>query len=293
MERILVAGATGHVGRHLVPILRERGYWVRALVWRPQAVGPMREKVDEVFRGDLRQPISLSGACEEVDSIISAAGASVSFTDVSNRDEYTDVDYTGNLNLLQEARKYDVKRFVYVSLYGADKLTGLSYVDAHENFVHQLRQAGGINAQIVRPTGFFASFADLFRMAKIGVSTIPGEGECKTNPIHEADVAKVCADALQSDEGEIAAGGPEIFTRREIAEMPFRVLGKEPRVLSMGPWLVNPVISLMKPINARIQALAEFAAGVSSIDCVAPQVGAHTLREYFEALARGPAQPVA
>ncbi len=74
MARILVAGATGHLGRYVVAELKKRDHWVRAITRNPMRPYP---EVDELVGGNLNHVHSLYAACGELDVIISAAGSSV------------------------------------------------------------------------------------------------------------------------------------------------------------------------------------------------------------------------
>ena len=69
MARILVAGATGHLGQHIVAELKRQNHWVRALTRNP--IRPF-EIADEVAGGDLNRIASLHAACGDIDIVISA-----------------------------------------------------------------------------------------------------------------------------------------------------------------------------------------------------------------------------
>jgi uncharacterized protein YbjT (DUF2867 family) len=73
-EKVLLAGATGRLGRHVRSELESRGYKVRALVRDPCNLAG--EDV-EVFAGDARRAEMLRGACKGVGSVVSAMGASL------------------------------------------------------------------------------------------------------------------------------------------------------------------------------------------------------------------------
>ncbi|MEJ5240396.1 MAG: NAD(P)H-binding protein [Anaerolineales bacterium] len=66
--RVLVTGADGFVGRHLIPLLLERGYTVRAMVRRKQALlhAPWADRV-EICEGDVLKPSTLENACRGMD----------------------------------------------------------------------------------------------------------------------------------------------------------------------------------------------------------------------------------
>ena len=53
-----------------------------------------------------------------------------------------------------------------------------------------------------------------------------GDGKNRLNPIHGADMAQLCADAVASSETEVPAGRPVIYSQNEIAELAFSVLKK-------------------------------------------------------------------
>src|SRR5919107_391667 len=194
-EKVLLAGAVGRLGRHVRGELESRGYTVRALVRDPCNLAG--EDV-EVFGSDARQVETLWGACEGVESVISVLGGSLALRYTPPNATYRDVDLRANLNLLAEARAARVRKFVYVSLYGAERLRGLGYVDAHEQFIQALAESG-IDYAVVRPTGLFYVFEEVFKMARRGRVLLVGRGDARTNPIHEADVARACVEALEGD----------------------------------------------------------------------------------------------
>lgn len=279
--KVLVAGAGGMLGRHLLKELASRGHGVRAMVRDPCTMAG--EDLD-VFGCDARRPESLAGACDGVSLVVSALGGSLALRYTPPGATYRDVDLRANLNLLAEARAAGVRKFVYVSLHGAERLRGLGYVDAHEEFVAALR-ASGLEHAVVRPTGFFYVFAEIFKMAARGRAFLVGDGAARTNPIHEADVARACADALASGEGEISVGGPEVYTRREVTELAFRALGRRPKMTSLPAGLVRSLAAPLKLFDRRLYDLLEFGVAAGTVDLVAPAYGTRGLAEYFRRLA--------
>lgn len=286
MERVLVAGATGQLGRHVAGELGRRGWRVRALARDPGRLAALGLPAEGAIRGDLADPASLRAACAGVDAVVSCAGASMRLGGLRDRRGFAEVDRDGNRALLEAARAAGVRRFVYVSVFGADRLRDTAYVDAHEQFVEALA-ASGMEHAVVRPTGFFSFLGELVRMAAKGRGAIIGDGGALTNHVHEADVAAACADALAGDAREIALGGPETFTRREMVEMAFRAVGRAPRIVRVPPAAFRTVAALAGPVNPRIAALLEFGTEVSLVDCVAPARGTHRLEDYFRTVARG------
>ena len=89
-------------------------------------------------------------------------------------------------------------------------------------------------------------------MARKGPLPEMNGGAAKTNPIHDGDLAQVCADAIEGKTGDIDAGGPEVLTRRQIGELAFAAAGKPPRFRQIPPWLIGAASKLMKPFHPRI-----------------------------------------
>src|SRR5687768_11280408 len=281
-ERVLVAGATGALGRAAVAELVARGYRVRALVRDPERVRGLGAR--ELARGDLRDPASLASACAGVNAVLSCAGASMRLGSVRDRRSFAEVDHLGNRALLRAAEAAGVRRFVYVSLHGAETVAGTAYADAHERMVGELRWSR-LESGVVRPTGFFSFLGELVPLAARGRGIVIGDGTARTNPIHEADVATACADAVAGGDAEIAAGGPDVFTRRELVELAFRAVGREPRVTHVAPAVFRVVAALTRPLNPRLAGLVEFGAAISQVDCIAPVRGTRRLEDYFREVA--------
>ncbi len=281
MTTILLAGASGKLGRLVAQQLKGRAYSVRALLRQPQKVPGLL--ADQILKADLTVPTSLQDCCQGVEVVLSCAGASMNLANFTDRRSFMQVDYRGNCNLLQEAKNSGVRKFVYVSLAGADRLMHTKYVRAHEQFVLALKDSG-LEYSVIRPTGFFYFYGEILKLAQRGVGFTIAKGEAKTNPIHEAELAGICAEAIGSADSEIAVGGEEVFSRREIAELAFEVLGRPPVIRQISPRLFKAMISPVHVLNPRVYALLEFGLAVSQGDCVAPRVGKLRLGDYFREL---------
>lgn len=286
MEKVLVAGAGGKLGAEILGELKGGGRGVRALVRdeRRFRVGAAAPLADEVFAADARSAASLEGVCEGVGVVISAMGASLRLGRTKGGAGYREVDYGANMNLLAEALKAGVRKFVYVSMLKVDGLKGVAYFDAHEAFVRELESCGADFA-VVRPTGFFYVFSEIFRMAERGRVAVVGRGDARTNPVHEGDVARACVEALGAGAREVSLGGPRVYTRREIAGLAFEVLGKPPKITNVPAGLVRALLRPVKLLDRRLYDFLEFGVAVSTVDVVAPPAGARSLEDYFRRLA--------
>jgi uncharacterized protein YbjT (DUF2867 family) len=285
VKKILVAGATGQLGRRLLEELSARNYHTRALVRDKRSAVALSLSADELFEGDVTRPATLSGACDGVDVVLSAAGASLSLKRLKGQGSYTDVDYRGNRNLLEAARGAGVGRFVYVSVFNENLPAKLEYTRAHEDFVRELKQSG-LAYTVMRPTGFFSAFAEILEMARQGVLPLIGESRARVNPIHESDLARRTVDALERREGEVAVGGPEVFSRREIVELAFSSLGTKGQVVSVPPSVFKLLLPAIRLYDRRLHALFQFFLAINETDMVAPAYGSRKLSDFFQELAR-------
>jgi uncharacterized protein YbjT (DUF2867 family) len=281
--RILVAGAGGHLGRHVVRAFHGRGWRVRALTRRADAT-PDALGADEVAHGDLLRPETLPAACAGVDLVFSCAGASLDVRALGDRRTFAEVDERGNLALLDAARRAGVGRFAYVSLACGPSLAHTEYARAHEAVVDALARSG-VARTVVRPTGFFWIFEEILRMARSGRAGVVGDGSARTNPIHEADLADACADAVAAGVPELSVGGPEVLTREEIARLALAACGKSPRVAHVPPAVARTLAAVARPFHTRIAAVLEFGVAVGLVDVVAPRRGSRTLGAHFRELA--------
>lgn len=290
---ILVAGAGGHAGQYIVPMLLQQGYSVRILTRNRTKLVAQYSRASypnvEIIEADITKPSSLQGVFHGVDTVISTVGASLDMFNFSDRRSFHEVDFLGNSNLLKEAVAANVRKFVYVSAFNAET-TNTAYTNEHEAFVKLLRQSG-LEYTIVRPTGFFYINAEFVKMAQQGRGMLVGDGSARTNPIHEEDVAKACVQALSSTEQTMNIGGAETFTRKEIVELAFRTVGKKPSISRIPFGIMNLGSKIARVFNRRIGEMVEFGAVVATQDCVAPAVQtSHRLEAYFRELTETSAQ---
>jgi uncharacterized protein YbjT (DUF2867 family) len=276
MKRVLVAGITGYLGGFVAREFKSRGCYIRALARSPEKLASLADSIDEVVKSEVTRPETLRGVCDGIDVVFSSVG----ITRQKDGLTFKDVDYQGNRNLLDEALKTSVKKFIYVSVFNGPNLLHLDIIKAHEDFVRDLK-ASGMDYSVIRPTGYFSDMGEFLKMARKGRVYLIGKGDNRSNPIHGADLAKICVDAAEGMNREIDAGGPEVLAYREAASMAFKVLGKKVRISSVPVGVMKMVIALTRIFSRHQAELLAFFTTMMTSDMVAPASGTHTLKTYF------------
>lgn len=119
--KVLLTGATGLLGGHLIQELQQRGEHIRALVLPVENAGKLLAQEVEVIRGDVTDASTLVPAVRNIDIIFHLAGmmgVNRPFAD------YRLVNVTGSENLYRAAMEAGVRRFVHTS---SHTVYGLGY----------------------------------------------------------------------------------------------------------------------------------------------------------------------
>jgi len=279
MKRILVAGSTGYLGGFVAEEFKARGHFVRALARSTEKLETLKESMDEIVEAEVTRSETLENVCDGIDVVFSSIGITRQKDGLSFRD----VDYQGNKNLLDAALKAGVEKFIYVSVFDGPDLLHLDIVRAHEDFVDVLK-ASGINYAVLRPTGYFSDMGEFLKMARKGRVYIIGQGANQVNPIHGADLAVACADALTGEDQEINVGGPEVLTYRQIAEIAFNSLGEPARITAVPEGFIKLATGVTRILNRHQGELLAFFTAMATRDVVGPATGSYTLGEHYRNL---------
>jgi len=221
MTRVLVAGATGRVGRHVVSQLRARGTEVRGLVRGPDVAA-------DNAHGDLTQPESLDPCLEGIDTVF--------------------LVWTAPPDTVEPAleRILDrVRRIVFLSsghtvphpFFQAGQPNSISELHAK---IETLIEASGCQWTFLRP-GMFSANALWWWAPQIraGADTIRWpHAAASTAPIDERDIAAVAVRALCEDghtRAEYVLTGPESLTQRQQLSTIGDAIGRQMRMEDISP----------------------------------------------------------
>jgi uncharacterized protein YbjT (DUF2867 family) len=228
---ILLTGATGTVGKALLPLLLETGEEVRVLVRDPRRLG--RHRVDvRIALGDLARlsdPRTPRQALRGVDTVIHLAAAI--------RDQHPasveELNGLATARLLAAAERTGVERFVFFSALGATEFQRTRFFRAKALAEKAIREAP-LTGIVFAPSIVYDRDDPWVtlqrRLSLLPVIPISGEGESAYQPIWAGDVARCVMAALGREHDGAARyelAGPEMLTYDAIARLVARSAGRE------------------------------------------------------------------
>jgi nucleoside-diphosphate-sugar epimerase len=251
--KVLVTGASGFLGGHVVELLSKRGDSVRALVRSTSNRKHLQGLPNvELFEGGIEEVERVREAVDGVDAIVHAAG----LTKARSTDEFFAVNVGGTSNLIQAARTasraHKIKRFVYVSslvacgpspdgspvpidqetpvnAYGRSKLAAEKVV---------LSAKDELPVVVLRPGAIYGprdgEILDVFKSIQWGLLPLVAGGEAKGVWIYATDCAEVCLRAIDADipSGKVffVDDGTGAMDQRELFAEAERAMGRKARV---------------------------------------------------------------
>src|SRR6266568_1044435 len=231
---ILITGATGYIGRHLVARLVAQGERPRCLVRdvnRAKRLLPV-SKV-ELVTGVTTSPDSLDAAVHGVDTIIHAA-----FLTADNKqsagNEYEKTNVQGTANLLKAAKRAGVKRIIEMGGLGTKPDKPGSYMQGRYLAEKMLKESG-LDWTIIQPSVLFGKdapfikgLADLIRTAPI--VPLIGGGKTMFQPIYVEDVVtvimRVLEDPARTSGKTYTIGGPAYYSFSQVIDMLLNTMHK-------------------------------------------------------------------
>lgn len=250
---ILVTGASGYVGSHLVARLAATGKKVRILVSNParmQREGRINDPAIEIVQGDVTKPKTLTAAMDGIDTVIHLVAIAIE----KGRGTYEEVNYQGTVNVVEAARTAGVKRFLNMCQMGADPALPYRFL-ASKGKAQAHVAASGLDWTAFRPSVIWGAedeFANTFaRLAPLTPIIFPiiGDGKAPFQPVWIEDVVTAFAQAVDDDTTighEYELGGPEVLTLEEIERRTFEAIGVKRIFVNFPIGLLQIVVALME-----------------------------------------------
>lgn len=278
MKKVILFGSTGNLGKEIAKQLVQQGYELTVAVRNESKAKSLLNT--KYIIADVCKKETLVNILENQDIVISALGKSVSPNDKS-KPTFRDVDLIANSNILNEAKRSGIKKFVYVSAFQSEKYLQLEYFNVHHEF-SELLKSSGIDYSIIKPPAIFCAFIDMIEMSKKGQLVNIGKGDKKTNPIYEGDLAKIVIDSISQRNSTVEAGGKNIYTRKQLNQIIQNTVDKNKKVRTVPIGLLKTTLPLIKLFNKNTYDKFAFFVEVMQHDTIAPQLGEMTFEKYIE-----------
>jgi len=307
---VVVAGATGYIGKSTVRESVRQGYKTVALVRsldKVQSAGGQRLYGDffkgaHVIECDVSDPVQLEKTMAQIHTenggIESVVSCLASRSGIKR--EAFQIDYQATRNCMEAGIKCDANHFVLLSAICVRKPL-LQFQLAKLKFEAALQDQSAMTWSIVRPTAFFKSVSGQLERVQDGSSFLMFQDSTRCNPIAESDLATYLIDCI-SDESRrnkiINLGGPDKpMTKIEQGKMMFKAIGAEPKFSRLPVGIFDFSINALQWLaditkNEQLENAAELGRigkyyAVEDMVTEKPEemYGTITLQEHFNRIA--------
>jgi uncharacterized protein YbjT (DUF2867 family) len=249
---ILVTGASGYLGSHIVKRLADIGQPVRALVrnrtWA-EAEGRLASLKIEWVEGDVTKPETLASAMRGVDTVIHTVAIAIE----KGGRTYEAINYQGTANVVDAAKAIGVKRFINICQLGADSKLPYRFL-ASKGKAQEYVAASGLAWTAFRPSVIWGpedEFANTFaKLAPISPLIYPiiGNGQAKFQPVWIEDLVTAVVKSLDDPttiNQDLEIGGPEVLTIAEIERRTLQAIGTRRGMIRTPVPVLRVVVKLM------------------------------------------------
>jgi uncharacterized protein YbjT (DUF2867 family) len=251
--QVAVVGATGFVGRHLVPALVDAGHRVLAVSRRGERRAEWPADTVHGVAADVETGDGLTEALHGAEAVVHL----VAIPREAGGRTFENVNVAGVGRLVAAAEAAGVRRIVHLSVLGAVDDPQLAYLRSKWRG-EQIVRGSSLDGVILRPSLLFGDGDGFFNLIKVtltwwspGVVAIPGDGSTRFQPLSVDDLALAIVRCLAEPArtGQTyEIGGPDYITYREIVDRVMAVTGKRRLKLSMP----IPLISALTAVTDRV-----------------------------------------
>jgi NADH dehydrogenase len=256
-RRIFLTGATGFVGRAVVPALRAHGYAVRCLVRRGSEPDLRGLEAIERVEGDVLSPEALERDMAGCDTVVHLVG--IIREAPAALSTFERIHTLGTVNVLEAAAATGVRRYVHMSALGARRGARSRYHQTKWDAEEAVR-ASPIPWTIFRPSIIYGAGDQFINMLAAMVRRYPvvpviGPGQQRLQPVPVEHVAEAFARAVQLEatvKHAYEVGGPDTATMVELLDLIGAALGRT------GVRKMHVPIGLIRPLARLLHRLPGF-----------------------------------
>jgi uncharacterized protein YbjT (DUF2867 family) len=256
-RRIFVTGATGFVGRAVIPALRAHGYAVRCLVRRGSELDLRGLEAIERVEGDVLSPAALERDMAGCDTVVHLVG--IIREEPATLSTFERIHTQGTINVLEAAATTRVRRYLHMSALGVRPGAQARYHRSKWAAEEAVR-AGPIPWTIFRPSIIYGRRDQFLNMLAAMIRRYPvvpviGSGQQRLQPVPVEQVAEAFARAVELEttvKQTYAVAGATAVTMVQLVDLIGAALGR-PRVRK-----VHVPIGLVRPVTRLMHRLPGF-----------------------------------
>jgi uncharacterized protein YbjT (DUF2867 family) len=253
MSTVLVTGASGFVGSHVLPELLDAGHVIRALVRDDAArrtvlrrVAPSRRAAVQFAVGDVTMPETLPVALQGVDAVVHLVAIA---RDGNGGRDLERINLDGTRHVVEAMGSTGVRRLIHLGGLGVADVPDLHFGRSKARG-EEVVERSNLDWTVLKPSllwgerdGFFNIVAGLARIP-VPFVPVPGRGAARFQPLWVGDLARIVRLALERPETirqRYELGGSRWWTYRELTAEVLRGMGKRRLIVPMPMPLIRLV----------------------------------------------------
>ena len=257
--KIVVAGGTGFLGRHICRGLIEAGHEVTVLGRNPDKVSAIPQLIGaNATYGNVTDPVSLQGRFEGADACVYAVGfPNYPMENPRKGLTFDRYERVGVGHVLGAAERAGVERFFYVSGASVDPRSDKAWLRA-KGLAEELITSSGISYSILRPSWVYGpedkalnKFVGIARFSPVVPKPSPAGRQQRIQPVSYEDVKLAATRIFETDDAwgrTLEIGSRDVMTMTEVIKTMLRVVRRKR--------LIVPVpVALMKLATAPLKLL--------------------------------------
>jgi uncharacterized protein YbjT (DUF2867 family) len=253
--KVLVTGGTGVVGVGTVTALVRNGHDVRLVSRHAERDARRWPEGVEDWPGDVADPESIRGAADGCDAVVHLVAVVDEDPPESTFDR---VNIHGTRNIVHEAERAAVPKFLFVSSLGCDRGTSAYHQSkrAGEKIVHEFDGEW----IVVRPGSVYGPGDEQISLLLKMVRTLPaipiiGGGDDAFQPIWHEDLAEALVRALERDDlarTTLEIAGPDVTSQNDLIERLYRITAREPVRVPLPDFLARAGIRALGAVGIDV-----------------------------------------